>query len=655
MDAPTVQTTGHPAGPTTRRPPRTGAGAVGVAGTVGPAGLAAVASATVALALTGGLPAAVPAGLPDPGVFTGWGLRLVTVLTHLTAACAVGSLLVGAVLIPARPDGRLSEPARAAVVHAAPWAGAWAVITACRLLLLASDVAAVPVARLDADALAIVVDSSQGRALVGVVLVASVVAAAAGRVRTTGGGRALLVVALAGLVPVTVTGHASSAADHDVVSAALVVHVAAATLWVGGLAGLVLQLRSHPAELAVTVPRFSTVALASYVALAGSGLIAVTARLGTSLDAWSSGYGALATAKAAALVGLGLLGLVHRRRIVPRLGADRPAGPFLRLAGVELAVMGAATGLASALSRTEIPPTTVVAQPQHGTGHSSLAGVIRPVSLTELATSWRPHAVVLLVLGLALTAYLSRVGVLRRRGLAWPRARTSAYVVGLLVALVSLCSGVATYAPAMISVQVAQLLVTLLAVPALLLLGAPLRLAEQVGRVTGSGGTQRLRRSRAARVAANPVVGAVAASAVVLAVYRTPLIEATQRSSWLHLAVLSLALGAGLLLLWPVLGVDVDVVVDPAVVRRAGAAAERTWCLAAVAGCLGLLAVQLGYGDRLLAAEWFLELRWGWVDPVADQRRAGGVVAVAAAGVLALAVALAVVRRRVPEGEQLNG
>ncbi len=56
--------------------------------------------------------------------------------------------------------------------------------------------------------------------------------------------------------------------------------------------------------------------------------------------------------------------------------------------------------------------------------------------------------------------------------------------------------------------------------------------------------------------------------------------------------------------------------------------------------CLGLLAYQLTYGDQLLAAAWFLELRWGWVDPVADQRLAGGLTAVAALGLVALAVAL---------------
>lgn len=629
---------------TTGRGPVTPATRHHTAGAIGIAGLAAVTSGLVALALTGGLPAAVPDGLPDPGALTGWGLRLVGLLASLTAVCTVGSLLVGAVLLPARPDGRLTDLARRAVTRAGSWATAWAVLTVCQLLLTASDVAAVPLTGLDTDSLATVAASSQGRALCMVALLVTGVAATAGRAQARRGGRILLLVALAGLLPAAVTGHASSAADYDVATAALVVHVGAATLWTGGLAGLVLHLRLSPAALAAAVPRFSTLALAAYIALAGSGVLTVSTRLDASVAAWSSGYGALVIAKTAALVGLGVVGHVHRRRTLPRLSTDRGPGPFLRLAGVELVLMGTAMGLASALSRTPVPPAPVseAVPPVHGTGHPTLPDVVRPVSLAELATAWRPNAIVLVILGLALATYLLRVRVLRRQGRVWPRARTAAFVCGLLVALVDLCSGVATYAPAMISIQVSQFLVAFLVVPALLLHGAPLALAIEAGQAAGTGATQRLLQSQAARAAANPLTGAIASSALLLAVYRTTLIGASQRSFWIHLVVLVLALVAGLLLLWPALGVNAA--------RRPGAAGEWVWCMIAVAGCLALLAAQLRYGDRLLAAEWFLELGWGWVDPVADQRLAGTLVAAAAVGVLALAL----VQIRVPARGTLN-
>jgi putative membrane protein len=179
--------------------------------------------------------------------------------------------------------------------------------------------------------------------------------------------------------------------------------------------------------------------------------------------------------------------------------------------------------------------------------------------------------------------------------------------------------------------------VTLLLVPLLLLVGDPTGLAVEVGTARGTDAPARLLRSGLARAAAGAVPGAVAVCVLLLAVYRTPLIEMSQRSSWLHLAVLTLALVSGLLLLWPVLGTEVT--------PRRGGAAEWQWSMVAVAGCLAILAAQLRYGDRLLAAEWFLELRWGWIDPVADQRLAGALVAVATVAVLVVAVLLGVRRR----------
>ncbi len=600
---------------------------------IGAGCLAAVTSCLVALVLAGVLPGAVADGLRDAGAPSRWALPVVSLLTHLAALGTVGSVLVGSVLLRARPTGELSELARRAVTKAGPWATAWALLTAGQLLLTASVIAAVPLTRLDTDILAAVVTSGQGRALVVAALLAAAVAATAGRARSATDGRLLLVVAVVGLLPPTLTGHASSAVDHDVAASALVVHVVAATLWTGGLVGLVQHLRPSPLALAAAVPRFSAVALAAYVALAGSGVLAVSTRLDMSLDPWRSDYGVLVMAKVAALVVLGAIGYGHRRRVLPRLVSASGQGPFLRLAAVELVGMGVAMGLAAALSRTPVPPAAGAVQPTHGTGHPTLPGVVERVSASGLATAWRPNAIVLVVVGLALAAYVLAVRAVRRQGGTWHRGRTAAFVCGLLVAVVDLCSGVATYAPAMVSVQVTQLLIALLVVPALLLLGAPGTLWTQSGWGTLSGVAPRTWWRRKAR-ASSPLTGAAACSTLLLTVYRTPLIEASQRDFWTHMAVMVLAVVAGLLLLWPALG--------PASSGSDGieTAGEWTWCMVGVAGCLGLLAAQLRYGDRLLAAEWFLELRWSWVDPVADQRLAGAVAAAAAVAVLILGLVL---------------
>ncbi len=601
------------------------------------AGATAVVVCVVALVVGGGLPVAAPAGLLDAGAVTGWMLRLAGLLTHLAAAMTVGSLMVGALLVPAGPTGRLDGPVLRAVTHAGRWAGAWAVLAAVTAVLTVSDVAGVPLLDLRLDLVAAVTSSRRGVAWCLVGLAAGFVALVAGRARDVREARVLLVVAVAGLMPTLVTGHASAAADPGVVTSGLVVHVIAAMTWTGGLAGIVLHLRRSPDALALAIPRFSTLALAAYVALAASGVLTVSARLDMSFAAWTSGYGALVVAKMVALVALGGVGHLHRRRTIPRLTAGRGTAPFLRLAGAELTVMGAGMGLATALARTPVPPAPVVVDPIHGPGHSTLPGVVDRVSLGELATAWRPDAVVLLVLGLLVATYFGHVRIASRTGRRWPMGRSAAFVCGVAVAVVDLCSGVATYAPAMVSVQVSQLLVAMLVVPTLLLYGAPVTLWLRAGGA-GPGARARLLDTRVLRWLANPVLGAAACSALLLAVYRTPLIEVSLRSYWTHLAVLVLAVASGLMLLWPALGVDP--------VPEPRGAAERISCLAGLAMCLALLAVQLRRGDGLLAAEWFLELRWGWVDPVADQRVAGLVVGMAAVALMMLTGLMAAVTRR---------
>ena len=59
-----------------------------------------LAALVLALLLAGGAPAAPVPGLPDAGPLTAWGLPVVTLLARVAAVLTIGSLLVGAVLVP---------------------------------------------------------------------------------------------------------------------------------------------------------------------------------------------------------------------------------------------------------------------------------------------------------------------------------------------------------------------------------------------------------------------------------------------------------------------------------------------------------------------------------------------------------------------------
>jgi putative copper resistance protein D len=567
---------------------------------------------------------------------TGWGLPVLRLAGEVAAVGTIGLLLTGAVLVAGPHE--LSTPVASAAVRASSrWAAAWCGSAAGLLLLTASNTTGVPLTDLSLGAVARELTTGQGRALLVVTALSGAVAAGARRNRAPRAGRLWLAVGLTGLLPTTVTGHAATAADHDLATRAVVVHVVAATLWLGGLLAVLLRLRRHPALLSHAVARYSSVALACFVAVGLSGAISAWLHLGQPSRAWLSGYGGLLLGKAVALLLLGAFGWQHRRRTLPALAAGRPRA-FLAFAGAELSVMGAALGLAVALSRTPMPvvgPGMPMAG--HGTGLGTPTTTVEPLTPIRLIVEWRPDALVLVLLGLLLAAYITAVRTVQASGGRWPTWRLVAFAAGTSVALVALCGGLAIRAPAQVSAQLTQFVLLLLVAPALLVHGAPFTLRSLVRRPAVHGPAEPpCEESRAARALTDPLLAALLATVLVLALYRTPVIELSLRSSWVHLLFNVLALGVGVLVLRPV--------ADP--LPSDGAAAERALPLLAVAVTLALLAGQLGLGDQLLAGRWFLGLDRSGIDPVEDQRLGALVVASTATAVLLLAVSVAIRPRR---------
>ena len=587
-----------------------------------------------ALVLAGGRPAPSAPGLPDAGPVTGWALPLVRLVFDLAAVATVGTLLLAVVLLPPLAP-RLSDVATSAVRSAAWTSGLWSTSAVLLLVLTASESAGLPLGLLTAQDLGDHAAGGRGRALVLVAVLAGAAALGCARAGTVTGARRLLTAAGLGLLPTTLTGHAASTTDHELAVSSLVVHVVAATVWVGGLLAVLLLVR-RPLDLARAVSRFSIVALACFVLVALSGLLSAWERLGLTATAWTSGYGALLLAKTVALVVLGAMGWQHRRRLVPALAQGRP-GAFLSFAGAEVAVMAGAFALAVALSRTPTPaptsPAPAAAVPTHGGGHETLPTVLDPVSLSGLLLEWRVNAVVLAVIGLLAAAYAGGVRRVRAEGTSWPRHRSWAFAGGLGAAVLVLSSGVATYAAAVLSVQVAQFLVLLVVVPGLLVAGAPLSLLAHARARQGPADGEDAVPSSSGRAASgaltDPLVSMVLLAGLLFAVYRTGLLDRALGSSALFLLLNTAALAVGWLLLWPALDPEPGV-------RRRGAGDRVAPLLAAALGLL-LLAAELRFSDQLLAGRWFAELGWSWIDPAADRRLAASFAAGAAALLLVLA------------------
>ena len=589
-----------------------------------------VAGATVVITMlvTGSAPES-DAQLRDAGLLTDWLVPLTRVLLDLCTFATVGCLMVAAWLLPT--SGQDSPPARRVLRLASRWSLAWAVAAILHLVTSTAQLVGEGVrSLLGTPALyRLAWELPQNRALLLIAVAGVAVALARTRVARPGSALLLLVGAVSALVPLLATGHAGSASNHYLAAQSLVVHVIAASLWVGGLMVLGLHLRKDADVMAVALPRFSRLALGCFVAVALSGILGAWVRLGFSWDTWTSTYGGLVLAKSGALVVLGLLGVAHRRWSVPQVvGGARHA--FARLAAVELLVMTVAAALAVVLSRTSPPAEALTrAAPPHANSFPTVERSIRPAGLWTLLTESRLDSFVLTLACVVLVGYLVAVRAVLRRGEPWPLRRTGCFAAGVLLGGWATVGGLGAYSGALFSAEVARLLTLGLVVPALLTSGAPFTLVRLLG---GSSPAS----SRLARWV-SPVNGVALLVVVLAAALMTPLLEVSLRSPVLHLALAGVTLAAGFLFAWPLLGVDEP----PAGRQDAGDGALLVGVLAIL---LLVQGAHIWTSSTLFADQWYGRLNWSWGNPRADQRVAGLVAA--GFGVALLVAAPFVGRRR---------
>jgi copper transport protein len=190
-------------------------------------------------------------------------------------------------------------------------------------------------------------------------------------------GGALLAAAAALLVP-GAAGHAAQTSPRALALALDWLHLASASLWVGGLIGLLVLWRSLPvaqrvAGLLVCVPRFSNVALASVLTLLGSGVAASLLHLPTLASLWHTSYGQAVVVKALLLLAAILVATGNLLRAQPRLQREQ-AGPaaarlLRRLVGGEVVLVAGAVLAAAVLSSLAPPPKALA-----GVGNAIHAG-----------------------------------------------------------------------------------------------------------------------------------------------------------------------------------------------------------------------------------------------------------------------------------------
>jgi copper transport protein len=157
-------------------------------------------------------------------------------------------------------------------------------------------------------------------------------------------------------------GHARTDARPVLDEASIAVHLLAAGVWVGGLAGLValgaiawrrVEGNERRRLLRQLVPRFSRLALVAVAMIVVTGVVNSFANLAHPSDLWTYAYGRVLLAKIAVLV-LALVLAARHRWVIPRRlerseSGDAPVRSFERTAAFESLFVLGAVGLAAAL------------------------------------------------------------------------------------------------------------------------------------------------------------------------------------------------------------------------------------------------------------------------------------------------------------------
>lgn len=605
----------------------------------GPVALVVFALLAVLVALAYGGGASAPA-LLDPGPLVRWGLPVANLFVNLSAAAMIGALLMACfALSPEKP-----EYDRALDVAAAS-AAVMTVVSAITGVLTYLNVTGSALAfdQQFSDGISeFATQIAVGQVWLAITLIAAVTTVLCFAVRNHTAVAFVAIVALCTLIPMALSGHAAGTAGHDQAITSLGLHLVFAAIWIGGLLTIVLIRKTLENDRLVTVlERFSTLAIISFVVVAFSGIINADLRIGT-LRNLLTAYGVLVLVKVLALAVLGVFGMFWRRYMIDRLRRGGGRGPFWWIVAAELAFMGIASGVAAALSRTATPVADVpVSQP---TPAEVLTGEPLPAPLTLAHYLFGINVDPLWLIGccFALFFYLAGVVRLHRRGDKWPIGRTIAWVAGILSLLWVTNGGINVYEKYLFSSHMLAHMLLTMAVPVLLVPGAPVTLALRAikKRPDGSRGGREwillVVHSKIAAFLTHPITAAVLFAGSLWVFYYSPLFSWATTDHIGHEWMIIHFLITGYLFVQSLIGIDPVPYRLPYPLR--------------LVLLLGTMAFHAFFGlsilttDSLFLADWFgaMGRTWG-VTPMADQQLAGGIAwSIGEIPTVALAITVAV-------------
>ena len=454
------------------------------------------------------------------------------------------------------------------------------------------------------------------------------------------------VIALAALLPMATQGHSGELAGHVIAVNSILLHTVGAAVWLGGLMLLVVLHLTKGLDETALVRRYSTLAIAAFFVVAVSGVVRSTVGLG-SWDALWSPYGLIIIAKVVLLVGMGVLGAWYRARLIPRMDDSRTKGAsasrwFWMLVLAEVALMGLASGAAAALARTP-PPTGLTAVERQTPAEVLTRSPLPPEFTIDMwFTGWDPDILWALAAVLGAFFYIAAVWRLRRRGDRWPIHRTVFWMLGLLLLVWVTCGPINLYQEYLFSVHMLGHMVLSMAIPLLLVSGAPVTLALRSihKRDDGTRGAREwilwAVQSPFSRIITHPFVAAGIFIVSLWAFYFTDLVRWSMYDHLGHEWMIIHFLISGYLFVLSLIGVD------PVPYRLPYAG--RLITLIAVMAMHAFFGMAIMMQEGLMVAEWFGSMGRTWgPTPMEDQYIGGGVAwSVGEIPTLILAVTVAI-------------
>jgi len=560
-------------------------------------------------------------GFDDGGALARWGVPISRVVLDVSAAATIGLLLLAGTIVPERVS---TDRRRAACRLAVVTGSVWVVASLAAIVFGMSNVSGIAITDpAYGGQLASALDFDYFRAVFVSALLALGATLCALAARTTTGMTWGSVLGLVAVLVLALTGHSGGAAAHDTAVNSLAVHMAAASVWLGGLMAIVILRRSLGVDLPIVVARYSTLALWAYGGIVVSGVLNASLRIAAPADLLTP-YGLLLLAKVTAFVILGFAGWRMRAAMIGRLQADhRDSKAFATLAAGEIALMALAAGVAVAMSRTA-PPVSQQVSPDVVTSLTGYPDPGGPPTGWDWFTTFRPDWIFLFASILAIGLYTAGVVKLHRRGDTWPVHRTLLWMIGWIAFVWTTCGAPGVYGRLTFSAHMIMHMMLTMGGPVLMAFGAPLTLAARTltARKDKTMGPREIMlataHSRWMNFWANPVVAGFNFAGSLYIFYFTRLFDLALRTHAGHMIMVVHFMLAGYVFAWSLVGVDPG--------PRRWPPSLRLVLLFATMSFHAFFGVVITSSATLLGGEYFRQLNLPWVGDLLADQKAGGLI-----------------------------